>query len=86
MRIRVERRGGFAGVPAHGERDEANLSTAERDAAARLLRSPPPSAPAAGADRFTYHVTIEQDDQVHHLTVPEDAMPEPLAAIPKIKL
>jgi len=86
VRIRIERRGGLAGRPAVGERDDSELTPAERSAVQQLLRSPPPSAPAPGADRFHYRVIIEDQGQTHTLDVPEDAMPDALADIPKLTL
>lgn len=86
MRIRIERQGGLAGRPATGERTEADLTPEERREAEGLLRAPPSAAPSPGADRFSYRVTIEHDNQTHELTVPDHLMPEALAAIPKIQL
>ncbi len=86
MRIRIERRGGFAGLPAVGERDESELSTEEHGALGGLLASPPRATPAPGADRFHYKIRIEDDNGTRELDIPEDLMPESLAAIPKIKL
>jgi hypothetical protein len=86
MRIKIERRGGIAGMPAVGERDESELTTAEHDALTELLRSPPNPAPSPGADRFRYKITIEDQNGTRVLDIPEDAMPEALASIPKIKL
>jgi hypothetical protein len=83
MRVRIERRGGLAGRPAVGERDENQLSAAERDALEALLKSPP-AAPSPGADRFSYRVRVEDEHGIRELQVPEDAMPAILADIPKI--
>lgn len=86
MRIKIERRGGLAGAPAVGERDESELTTAEHHALRQLLQSPPAAAPSPGADRFHYKVTIEDQNGTRELQVPEHMMPEALAGIPKIKL
>ena len=86
MRIKIERRGGVAGLPAVGERDESELTSAEHQAIRRLLQSPPPSAASPGADRFHYKITVEDDNGTRELEVPEHAMPEILAGIPKIRL
>jgi hypothetical protein len=86
MRIKIERRGGFAGLPAVGERDESELTAAEHQAVKGLLQSPPPSAPSPGADRFHYKITVEDEKATTELEIPEHAMPEILAGIPKIKL
>jgi hypothetical protein len=86
MRIKIERRGGLAGLPAVGERDHSQLTPAENQALEGLLQSPPPSAPAPGADRFHYKITVEDEKGTRELEVPEHAMPEILAGIPKIRL
>ena len=86
MDVSVERHGGFPGVPARGSRKDAELTPSQRQAAARLLASPPPARPAAGSDRFSYKVTITDKGVSHNLTVPEDAMPEALAEIAQIQL
>jgi hypothetical protein len=86
VRIRIERRGGIAGRPAVGERDESQLSAAERKSVDAILRSPPPPTPAPGADRFSYKLRVEDEHGVREFHIPEDAMPESLAAIPKLTL
>jgi hypothetical protein len=86
MRIKIERRGGLAGLPAVGERDHSELTPAENQALEGLLQSPPPAAPAPGADRFHYKITVEDEKGTRELEVPEHAMPEILAGIPKIRL
>jgi hypothetical protein len=86
MRVKIERRGGIAGVPAVGERDESELTATEAQALRGLLQSPPASAPAPGADRFHFKITVEDEKGKRELEVPEHAMPEALAGIPKIKL
>jgi hypothetical protein len=86
MRLKVERRGGFAAVPAVGERDGGELSAAQHHALQQLLQSPPSSAPSPGADRFHYKVTVEDENGTKELQIPEHAMPEVLADIAQIKL
>jgi len=86
MRIRIERQGGLAGRPAVGERKESELTAAEHQAVKQLLQSPPPSTPSPGADRFHYKITVEDAKGTRELEVPEHAMPEILAGIPKIRL
>jgi hypothetical protein len=86
MRIKIERRGGLAGLPAVGEREESELTAAEREALRRLLQSPPPSTASPGADRFHYKITVQDDSGTKELEVPEHAMPDILAGIPKIRL
>jgi hypothetical protein len=86
MRVKIERRGGLAGLPAVGERDESELTVAEHHALRRLLQSPPSGVPSPGADRFHYKITIEDENGTRELQVPEHAMPDALTGIPKIKL
>jgi hypothetical protein len=87
MRVRIERRGGLAGLPAVGEREDHELTGAEQAALKELLaKPPPPQTAAAGADRFHYKVTVEDDKGTNVLDVPEHLMPQALAAIPKIEL
>ena len=87
MRVRIERRGGLAGLPAVGEREDHELTGAEQAALKELLaKPPPPQTAAAGADRFRYKVTVEDDKGTNVLDVPEHLMPQALAAIPKIEL
>ena len=73
-------------MPAVGERDESELTAAEHQALRRLLQSPPPSTPSPGADRFHYKITVQDERGTRELDIPEHAMPEILAGIPKIRL
>ena len=86
MRIKIERRGGLAGRPATGEREASELTAAEHQALEGLFQSPPSLAPSPGADRFHYKITVEDEKGTRELEVPEHAMPEILAGIPKIRL
>jgi hypothetical protein len=87
VRVRIERRGGVAGRPAVGEREDHELTAAEQAALKELLaKPPPPQTMAMGADRFHYKVTIEDEKGTNVLDVPEHLMPQALAAIPKIDL
>jgi hypothetical protein len=86
VHVKIERSGGIVGRPAVGEREDGELSVAERAAVLDLLRAQPASGSAAGADRFHYKVTIEDAGKVTVLEVPENAMPEVLARIPQIRL
>jgi hypothetical protein len=87
MRVRIERRGGVAGRPAVGEREDHELTAAEQAGLKDLLaKPPPPQAMAMGADRFHYKVTVQDEKGTTVLDVPEHLMPQPLAAIPKIDL
>ncbi len=85
-RIRIERRGGFAGLPAAADRDYADLSAAQRTAVDKLAAAaaPPSQGGAPGADRFTFRVRIEHaDGSAREMEIPEDAMPQSLAMLAK---
>jgi len=87
MRLKIERLGGFAGVPATGERDLDQLSQAQREALEKLLRAPRAPSPSPGADRFRYKLSLSgADGQPCELEVGEDEMPEELASIAEVKL
>jgi len=85
MRLRIERLGGFAGVPAVGERDLDQLSQKQREALEKLLCAPR-AAPSPGADRFRYKVRVTGDGAPREIEVGEDEMPEALASIAEVKL
>src|SRR5205807_1204184 len=89
-RLRIERRGGLAGKPAAGERDLTQLTPEQRAALTRLLDASGPasgrSAPAKGADRFSYKVRYTDTNGTREFEVGEDAMPDALASIPQIDL
>jgi hypothetical protein len=84
MKLRVERRGGLVGKLAIGERYLKDLSSGEREALDKLLKSPPKPGASPGADRFRYKVQVLGDGVQQELEVPEDAMPEELASIAKL--
>ncbi len=84
MKVRIERRGGFAGGKAVGERNLEELSPDQRQDLEKLIATPPDPAPAPGADRFRYKLQVTDDKGKREIDVPEDAMPESLSSIPKI--
>jgi hypothetical protein len=86
MKLRIERRGGLAGLSAVGERDVEELTTAQRQALDGLVKTGGPAKPSPGADRFHYKVTLTDDEGTRAFEVPEDQMPQALASIPKIDL
>lgn len=84
--VRIERRGGFAGLSAQAEFEVAALTAAQRRALDAALAAPAATAPS-GPDRFSYRIhTVAADGStaVHELA--EDAMPEALAALVKPQL
>lgn len=85
-RLRIERRGGLAGLKATGEVDCTTLCAADRAALDALFerRTPLPRAP--GADRFIYTLTRHTVQGTRTLEVPEHLLPEALATAVKEKL
>ena len=85
VRVELERTGGIAGRTLRRLLDTADLpgSTSEelrrRVDAVRAIGSPAP-APAIGADRFTYRVTIREDAVERTLTA-VDPLPEQLGRL-----
>ena len=87
MKVRVERRGGLAGLLAVGEREDSELTPLQRAALDKLLKlieKLHQLKPSPGADRFRYRVHVTDEAGQHEFDVPEDAMPEELASIPKV--
>ena len=88
MKLRIERRGGFIGGAAAGERDIEKLNTVQRRALDRIVRLPPDPTPSPGTDRFMYTIVLQNDDGSNRavIKVPEDKMPDALASIPQTEL
>jgi hypothetical protein len=88
MRVRIERRGGFVGRMAAGERDIDKLDPVQRRELDRIVQRPPEPTPSPGADRFMYTIVVKNDDGSNRVVirVPEDKMPDALASIPQIEL
>jgi hypothetical protein len=86
LRIELTRSGGFAGLTSKlGELDTSELPEAEaREIEAMVEKANVPELLAAspirgkGADRFQYHLAIEDEGGRRELTVSEDQMPETL--------
>jgi hypothetical protein len=86
LRIELTRSGGFAGLTSKlGELDTSELPEAEaREIEAMVEKANVPKLVAAspirgkGADRFQYHLAIEDEGGRRELTVSEDQMPETL--------
>ena len=84
--VRIERRGGFAGLTAQAELEVAALTAAQRRALDAALAAPAVTSPG-GPDRFRYRIqTVAADgsEAMHELS--EDAMPAALAALVKPQL
>lgn len=82
-RLKVERRGGFAGLPACGEIDTHELPAADRARLEALFRQHAPLPHTHGADRFTYCVTRVTATGSQTLEIPEHLLPDCLARIVK---
>jgi hypothetical protein len=85
--LRLERRGGLAGLTLSAERAVADLTAAQRQALAQVQQAagarggaPAPAAP--GADRFRYRLQLQQaDGGTQTIDLGEDDLPAPLAAL-----
>lgn len=86
LRVELTRSGGFAGLTTKlGELDTSELPEDEAlEIEAMVQNADLPKLVAAspikgkGADRFQYHLAIEDDGGRRELTVSEDQMPEEL--------
>jgi len=82
-RLALTRSGGFGGAVQRFEVDEDRLAPAERDELRRLLAAAAldalpgaRAAPAAGVDRFTYRLTVEEAAGVRSVRFTELEMTE----------
>jgi hypothetical protein len=82
--LRIERRGGFAGLPATADLDGEALTAGQRRALDSALASasragkPPPPSP----DRYHYRIhTTDSQGVVSTVEIAEDAMPAALTAL-----
>ncbi len=78
-RLKIERRGGLANLPARGEIDMASLSPTDRKALESLFRHKGPLPPSPGADRFRFIVTRETASGSVTVEVPEHLAPACIA-------
>jgi hypothetical protein len=89
LRIELTRSGGYAGLTSKlGELDTAELPEEDAREVERLVQQADvPSlladapGPGKGADRFQYHLTIEDDSGRHELTLSEDQLPDELRKV-----
>lgn len=85
--LRMERHGGFAGLPVDRTHDAAALSAAQRHALEKLLADAPAEVKAPGADRFGYRVTATMaDGSSHTLQLGEEQLPAALAPLAEFTL
>lgn len=85
-RLKIERRGGFTGLPARGEVETASLSPTDQATVAALFRRKTPPAASPGADRFTFRLTRHGDAGAQSMDVPEHLLPASLALAVKDEL
>lgn len=85
MRIEFERTGGFAGMRLATDVDTADLAPRDTELlesaveAAKIDQLPRRLISAApGADRFQYHLIVEQGDERYEVEVSEAALPDSL--------
>jgi hypothetical protein len=78
VRIDFQRSGGFAGVVLRCSIDTARMTPEEAREIEELVSAVDPAAlaaasprPGRGADRFQYDLTIDREDQRHHLSFGE---------------
>lgn len=82
MKIVIERQGGVAGIRRRRERDDADLTEAQRAALERIVTAAPASVTGGAPDRFVYKIeVIHGDGSPQVMRVPESAMPEELKLI-----
>ena len=84
VKVRIERRGGVAGLHLSVEHDYVSLQPAQREAIASLSTAAASPLASAGADRFHYRVQLTHaDGSERTIEVPEPAMPESLESLTK---
>ena len=84
--LKIERRGGFAGLKGVGELDSAALSAADREAVEKLFMHKGRFKAAPGADRFIYSISRKQGAGEETIEVPEHLVPPALSAVVKDQL
>jgi hypothetical protein len=82
----IERRGGLAGVPAHGEIAAADMDPDDRARLDRLLDGQTRVTRDAGADRFSYVVTRRTPSGETTLEIPESLVPQAVARAVRTEL
>jgi hypothetical protein len=85
LRVRIERRGGFAGMRASAQCECAALTPGQRASLEALVsRSPASAGTGAGADRFGFRIeAVHEDGSSQVIEVSEESMPEELQALVK---
>jgi hypothetical protein len=83
LRIELTRSGGYAGLTTKlGELDTAELPEEEARGLTEVVKRAEAAAgsqgPTPGADRFQYHLAIEDEDGRREVTLGEDYVPDEL--------
>ncbi len=81
--LKIERHGGFTGLPARGEVDVDSLSPGDRAAIDALFQRSGPIPASPGADRFIYTVTRTGAAGTKSIDIPEHLVPQSIAALVK---
>ena len=84
--LKIERRGGFAGLKGVGELDSSALSAADREAVEKLFTHKGRFKAAPGADRYIYSISRNQGAAEETVEVPEHLVPPALSAAVKDQL
>ncbi len=84
MRIHFERTGGFAGMRLSTTVDSDELPEPQVEELEKVLQEtsffdlPDHLEQGGGADRFSYHITVEQEGRSHSVIAPESALNDAL--------
>ena len=84
--LTIERRGGFAGLPARAKLSMDSLAPTDKAAIEALFNAKVRLPPAQGADRFTYKLTRTGPQGVQSIEAPEHLVPPGVAAQVKDEL
>jgi hypothetical protein len=84
--VKIERRGGFAGLRAHLKLDMDRLAAHEKAALESLFRHKGPLPRAPGADRYIFTITRTGPAGEAKIEVPEHLMPPSIAGAVKDEL
>ena len=80
-RLTIERRGGIAGMKALAVLELSGLDPADVAGVEALFAMKGRDMRPRGADRFSYHLVLEQRGKARSLTVPDHLFPTTLARL-----
>lgn len=84
--LKIERRGGFAGLKATGEVEFDSLDGPDQAAVEKLFKSKGKLPASPGADRYIFSVTRVTDAGEKTLEIPEHLLPASVSKAVKDKL